>query len=174
MVFYLVGPSGAGKSTLGQLLADHGHVRFADSDEEFIGNAEGQPWPTVLPQLMKWESDKEDPPLLVALGAGTQDIDRTEPNSPVLEWLADHCERVIAVMCTPAETLSRRMAHHDSLQSVSNIEFDEARKQIYQLAAHRIVTSDLTESQAAVELELLIRPEAPRDGDSTLSQTLLR
>lgn len=152
LTFYLVGPSGAGKSTLGDLLANEGIVQFIDSDDVLVGVTGVQPWEAVLPCLLEWEACDADQPLLVAIGAGTQDIDRTNPSRPVWEWMTERRERVIAIRCTPDETLSRRSAHHISLQSVHNVEFDDARLQIYEVAKRSVDTSALTELEAALEL----------------------
>lgn len=165
MTFYLVGPSGAGKSTLGHFLATEGVIEFVDSDR-VLGDGTGQ-WERVLLTLDEWEARDEVLPLVVAIGAGTQDIDRNVKNRPLRTWLADRSDRVVAIMCTPEETLARRSRFHASLESVQDVEFAAERVRVYEVANESINTSGLDGSEAAVQLMRALNLEAaaqPRDG----------
>jgi hypothetical protein len=106
----------------------------------------------VLRGLDEWEARDEVLPLVVAIGAGTQDIDRNDENRPLRKWLAGRSERVIAIMCTPEETQNRRSRFHASLESVDAVEFASDRERIYEVAIESINTSGLTESEGAEQL----------------------
>ncbi|WP_422757475.1 shikimate kinase [Paenarthrobacter sp. C1] len=151
MTFYLLGPSGAGKTTLGKLLAEKGVIKFLDSDD-VLGDRYDQ-WEAVEKELELWDSHTEALPLVVAVGAGTQNLDGHTPGQPLKQWLADdRREGVIAILCDPEETLKRRSGHHPSLQSVHGMEFAEARVELYELASESIKTTGRNKPESADEL----------------------
>ena len=155
MTFYLLGPSGAGKTTLGKLLADKGVIEFRDSDE-VLGDRYGH-WEAVEKELELWDSHSEALPLVVAVGAGTQNLDGHTAGQPLKQWLADdRREGVIAILCDPEETLNRRSGHHPSLQSVNGMEFNEARVELYELASESIKTTGRTKTESTEELLSLL------------------
>lgn len=129
-----------------------------DSDAELKGAA-GR-WESVLERLNTWEAQNDGLPLLVAIGAGTQDIDRNDPQRPLWNWLSGRREKVLAIMCSPEETWDRRAQFHDTLASVLATEFDASRVRLYEIARESIVTSALTELEAAEELNRALQVEA--------------
>ncbi len=172
MTFYLVGPSGAGKTTLASALETQGLVRFVDSDVELKG-VEGS-WESVLELLNSYESMNDTIPLLLAIGAGTQDIDRNDPQRPLRNWLRTRSEHVLAIMCSPNETFRRRAEFHDTLESVLRTEFAPARLDLYKIAGQSVSTSGHTESDSigelarALNIEAESRPGGSSDGHEPL------
>lgn|GEM_PF-5127434 len=126
-----------------------------DSDVELKG-VEGR-WESVLQFLNSWDSDNDTIPLLVAIGAGTQDIDRNDSRRPLWNWLCSRREHVLAIMCSPEETLSRRSKFHDTLDSVNNTEFESSRVLLYEAACNSIVTSKVTDLGATEALKRALR-----------------
>lgn len=162
-LWYLIGPSGTGKTAALPHLQSLG-LNTIDLDQHFAAGTHGD-----MPTLLKLIDDiDKTAPTVIALGAGTQDIDRVRATSDrplpatLAPWLRRRPDRVI-YLDTPADLLWERLRNdgtrthvHDNLEHYIEVELHDARRDVYAAAKHTIDTINVDPSDVAVRIAAII------------------
>lgn len=122
---YLIGPSNVGKTSAARALADRGGVELIELDEilhylrpDVPRILAAQDWDgLVLPLLTDLERTDSEPPVLVDIGAGTQDIDRALESPFLSQFLRRHRRRVILAEGNWDQIFMRSKAHSTQASS---------------------------------------------------------
>jgi len=166
---YLIGASQVGKTTAAQILASSGTIRHVDLDavvkkrhphRSRIESA--QDGDIVEPILGELDAQRTNLPMLVTVGAGTQDRDRHHCDRKLEGWLAERSDRVILIEGDPDVLYSRNDAHQGNRAQFDTLEFGPKRCQIYATAGTVISFRDADQDEAASRLARAISdlPEA--------------
>jgi shikimate kinase len=157
-VVYLIGPSRVGKSSAGRRLAKAGRATHVDLDDELVRAdprrpriAVTQDWGLVVGVLEEIESRRSGPPIVVSIGAGTQDMDRQRGEPLLEEWLRTRTWRVIAIQ-GDREELFRRNTVHEDRDVHDRLEYGPKRLRLYRLAGSTVDISGLDEEDAALKV----------------------
>lgn len=152
---YLLGPSGVGKTTIADRLAEQCDVQHKDLDR-LLAHCHparqrievAQDWSIVGPLLEALDTSDAADPLVVTLGAGTQDIDRARSDRRLEEWLQARANRVIFLKGSPDEIFARSVAHVDHRDRFDCLEYGPDRLRLYAIAQTAVDIGGLTLDEA--------------------------
>lgn len=134
-VIYLIGPSCVGKSTAAAHLADTGEVTHLDLDGWIReSRLSSYTWPTVEPLFAELEAAEATLPVILDIGAGTQDMEHSHGDRGLRHWLSQRSSRVVLVDAPPEEISGRNPHHGGSHQSFLRYEYAPERLLLYATA----------------------------------------
>jgi hypothetical protein len=163
-VLYLIGPSNVGKSSAADQLAADAVVVHIDLDRLLAERdaarplcAVAQDWAIVGPVLAALDDQEADLPVVVTIGAGTQDMDREHRNRRLETWLRARSNRVIYVAGDPDELFARSEAHRGHRDRFDHLEYGPDRQRLYDGAGITVFVAGLERLESIRKIESAIR-----------------
>ena len=149
IVVYLIGPSSVGKSTAATHLEDVGEATQLDLDAWIQNSGAGSyDWPPIASLFAEAEPMKAPLPLIVDIGAGSQDMERRSGDSGLRCWLNERASRVILIDADPIEICGRNPHHGGKQESFNALEYAPERLALYAVAGTKLVITGMSKEAA--------------------------
>lgn len=146
IVVYLIGPSSVGKSTAAAHLADAGEATHLDLDDwvQKYASPPSYDWPSIAPLFAELETRKATLPVVVDIGAGSQDMERRCGDCGLRNWLSERSSRVISLDADPSEVCARNPYHGGDQRSFDTYECAPERLALYAVAGIKLVVTGMS------------------------------
>ena len=133
-----------GKSTAATHLADAGEATHLDLDAWVQDTkAPSYDWPSIAPLFAEVEAMTASLPVIVDIGAASQDMERHSGDSGLRYWLNERSSRVIAIDADPSEVCGRNPHHGGNQRSFDALEYAPERLALYAVAGTKLVITGL-------------------------------